>query len=135
MGITLKIATYGGVGSGSHEPDASFDVVVTHADFSRALALIPSDWLRKVGHTWMETPYPNSTRHGPKTRRESVMGKLNVDQVSLDRLIDDCCREMALVLGERVEGRPGRARPSLPEPPPEAVMELVGTRSSALSRT
>ena len=109
VGVTLKIARYGGTGSGSHEPDALFDAVVTEADFRRALALIPSEWLRKVGQTWMGTPYPLPSKHGPRTRREAVMGKLNVDQETLSRLIDDCCREMALVMGERIEGRPSRA--------------------------
>jgi hypothetical protein len=106
VGVTLKIASYSGTGGGSHEPDAHFDAVVTEADFRRALALIPSERLRHTAHVWMETPYPLPVRHGPRTRREAVMGKLNVDQGTLDRQIDDCAREMALVMGERHDGRP-----------------------------
>jgi len=148
VGVSLKIARYGGTGSGSHEPDALFDAVVTEADFRRALALIPSEWLRKVGQTWMATPPPPVTHRkwqrrpgdgrgctcamfggkrsecagvildpdGPQSRREAVMGKLNIDQEALSRLIDDCCREMALVMGERVEGRPSRRAPAKPVP-------------------
>lgn len=111
--IDPKIATYGGMGAGGGEPDHFLDRWITEHDFRRALALIPSEWLRKVGQTWMETPYPPSTKRGPRTRREAVMGKLNVDQHSLDRLIDDCCREMALVMGERHLGQPYKSRLSI----------------------
>ena len=119
VGVTLKIATYGGAGSGSHEPDAHFDAVVVEADFRRALALIPSERHRNVAHVWMETPYPPHVKHGPRTRREAVMGKLNVDQGTLDRLIDECASQMALVMGERCEGRPSqrpKAKPLEPDP-------------------
>lgn len=123
VGVTLKIATYGGKGAGSHEPDSNFDAVCTEADFQRALDLIPSDWLRKVARTWMGTPYPLPQRHGPKTRREAVMGKLNVSQSQLDGLIDECARAMAVQMGERHTGRPNRRTPlisiAIPIPPEE----------------
>ena len=45
----LKIATYGGTGGGSGEPDRAYDRVVTEVDMERALGMVREPFLRLVG--------------------------------------------------------------------------------------
>ena len=124
VGVTVKIATYGGVGSGSGEPDRHYDQVVREVAYRFALAGVQPDRLRVVAEAWQSTGDPlrrhpvtgklNSTEgplvhpKGPKNAQEAVMGKLNIDSATLFRQIDECARKMAVILGERCEGRPRR---------------------------
>jgi len=145
-GAGVKITTYGGLTSGSGEPDRMFDAVCTEADFSRALALIPSEFLRAVGSAWREVPAAtwwftdDRGRRRQKTGRRSdaVIAKVRAAHradwnrarahdeedsvplhVTLFRLLDECAREMAVVLGERIEGHAARRKPEVfvAEPP------------------
>jgi hypothetical protein len=123
-GATLKIATYGGVGSGSGEPDRHYDCVVREVAYRFALAGVQPDRLRDVAEVWQSTGDPlrrhpktgvwNTTEgplvnpKGPRNAQEAVMGKLNIDSATLFRQIDECARKMAVILGERCEARPRR---------------------------
>lgn len=46
---TLKIATYGGTGGGTGEPDRAYDRVVSEVDLEIALACVRDEFLRLVG--------------------------------------------------------------------------------------
>lgn len=46
---TLKIATYGGTGGGTGEPDRAYDRVVSEVDLAIALACVRDEFLRLVG--------------------------------------------------------------------------------------
>ena len=121
-GVALKIATYGGTGSGSGEPDRSYDSVVREVAFRFALAGVQPDSLRTTAEVWQKTPPPlrryrgelNYTEgplvnpRGPRDRKEVVMGKLNLDAGSLFRQVDECARQMAVIMGERCDSRPRR---------------------------
>lgn len=124
VGVTVKIATYGGVGSGSGEPDRHYDQVVREVAYRFALAGVQPDRLRVVAEAWQSTGDPlrrhpktgalNQTEgplvhpKGPRTAQEAVMGKLNIDSAALFRQIDECARKMAVIMGERCEARPRR---------------------------
>lgn len=60
---------------------------------------------------------------GPQGRMEAVMGKLGMDANAVFESLDECAVEMSVILGERLEGRPSRAKRTRPlivvEEPPE----------------
>lgn len=128
-GIGLKITSYGGTGGGTKEPDHVLaDPVVRESDYRRALALIPDRSLAILAEAWMLTAPPARgplgallNPQGPHTRLEAVLGKLNIDSGTLFAGLDEAARQMAVVLGERIEGRPSRMRQiaAMPSAEPE----------------
>jgi len=143
VGVGLKIATYGGTGGGTGEPDRALaDPVCAEADFRRALALIPTEFLRTVGTLYHETAPPDraSKANPHASRAVTVMDAIAAEAwiewndaralgmlhggenptQTLHRLLDECAVEMGKAMGERMEGRPSRMRPvAVAEAPPE----------------
>jgi len=125
-GVAIKIATYGRMpgGLGSGWPDRHYDVVAQEVSYRFALAGVQPERLRHVALTWQSTGDPlrrhpktralNTTEgplvhpKGPRNAQEAVMGKLNIDSATLFRQIDEVARQMAVILGERCDGRPKR---------------------------
>lgn len=131
---TLKIATYGGTGGGTGEPDRAYDRVVSEVDLEVALACVPDDFVRLVGGLNRNLQSEHPWRHGEDPRRSPVpvmrwlerfryqdwLEACLVDapggwrterdllrangHATLRRLLDQCACEMAVNLGERVEG-------------------------------
>ena len=129
----IKIATYGGSGSGTGEPDRAYDRLVREVDMERALGSVSDPFLRLVGglhrNLQPERPEPGKALwRGPvelmrwleRFRRQEWAAACLVDDpggwetqwelfhvngsATLRRLLDECAVEMARFLGAAVEG-------------------------------
>ena len=130
----LKIATYGGTGGGSGEPDRAYDRVVTEVDMERALGMVREPFLRLVGGlhrnlrgerdsrtlAWFRGPLPvirwlerfEADRWTRECEADAEPGWETVRDLwrmtahqTLRRLLDECAVEMARNLGAVVEGQ------------------------------
>ncbi len=140
-GATMKIAAYGGVMSGSGEPDRHYDVVVTHADLTRALGMVESPFLREVGRACREIGPPPTYEKQPwgMTRpARFVVAWLAVHcwadwqaardehpEGTLGWLLDQVAQEMAEILGAGFGNKVEVRRAVEQEPPPEIEANLT----------
>ncbi len=135
----LKIATYGGMGGGTGEPDRAYDRVVSEVDLETALGKVADPFLRLVGslnrNRQPEHPqYGYARRRGPlpvmrwleRFRYQEWLQACLIEapggwethwdlfrangQATLRRLLDECAVEMARNLGGVVE-KPVRTTP------------------------
>jgi len=147
---TLKIATYGHASRGTGEPDRAIDPVVRDADYSVALAAVRGNlaWLGEASRShpprsfneklavWRsDTEFINWLSIPPQVARWSALrlGRLRLvpDEPpwrSLQVLLDDCARGMALQMGQRIEGelrrKPEKVEPIATEESTEAEWSL-----------
>ena len=135
----LKIATYGGMGGSTGEPDRAYDRVVSEVDMERSLGAVGDPFLRLVGrlHRNLQPEHPErdkAWRRGPlpvmrwleRFRYAEWLEACLVDApagwethwelfkahgtATLRRLLDECAVEMARNLGATVE-KPVRTTP------------------------